>query len=72
MQVTCMHAALTESPHLVIDQGADEPEEQGPPPLDVVLLQQPCQEGEGLPSHQEGGVPEAGRDVRNVGVHLHR
>lgn len=53
-----------------VHQATDTVEEQGTPPLDVILLQEPSQESEGLLPDQQGLVLEAGRDRTDIRIHL--
>ena len=64
------HTKLTKPVQVRVNQTAGKVEEEGPLPLDVVLLKQTSQQGECLLPHQERLVLETGGDGGDVWVNF--
>lgn len=65
-----LQAELSKVVQLRVHKSTDKVEKQRAPPLDVVLLQEASEQGQGLLADQVAGVFEAGGDGTDVGVHL--
>ncbi len=55
-------AELRKVPHLWVNESTHDMEEQRTFPLDVVLLQETCQQCQSLPPDEQGTVPEGRGD----------